>query len=363
MTGRIAVVGADHMHLFEIVDRLVKAGAETVAHSAEGALVETYAGWRTESVERSFDEILADESIDLVVTAAVPNRRAGIALAAIEAGKHVITDKPGLTTMDQLDAIRAAVADRPGRPWTVLFTERFENRAINEAVRLARSGAVGTVVHVVGAGPHTMWAKRRPAWFWDPEATGGILVDIGSHQVDQLLAIIGATAADVSIVASMVGNVASPDHPTMQDIGSMTLACLFGSGPERQQAPSGSGPERQASSSGAVVGDHRLDYLTAKGLGTWGDCRLTIVGTEGTIEARANIDVAGLDGAEHLIVVDGDGTRRVDISVVVVDWAELALADLADGGERLMTQQHAIDVTDVCLRAQAAARPWGDPAH
>jgi predicted dehydrogenase len=350
------VVGADHMHLFEIVDRLVKAGAETVAHTADGALVETYAGWQTESVERSYDEILADDTIDLVVTAAVPNRRAAIALAAIEAGKHVITDKPGLTTMDQLDAIRAAVADRPGRPWTVLFTERFENRAINEAVRLARSGAVGTVVHVVGAGPHTMWAKRRPDWFWDPDATGGILVDIGSHQVDQLLAITGATAADVSVVASMVGNVASPAHPAMQDIGSMTLACLFGSGPERPEG------QQAASRSGSVVGDHRLDYLTAKGLGTWGDCRLTIVGTEGTIEARANIDVAGLDGAEHLIVVDGDGTRRVDISGVVVDWAELALADLVDGGERLMTQQHAIDVTDVCLRAQAAARPWGDAA-
>jgi predicted dehydrogenase len=210
---------------------------------------------------------------------------------------------------------------------------------------LARAGAVGTVVHVIGAGPHTMWAKRRPAWFWDPEATGGILVDIGSHQVDQFMSITGATSADVSIVASMVGNVASPGHPAMQDIGSMTLACLFGSG---------TGP-------GRTVGDHRLDYLTARGLGTWGDCRLTIVGTDGTIEARANVDVAGQEGGEHLIVVDGDGTRRVDISGVVVDWGEQLLADLADGGERLMTQQHAIDVTDVCLRAQAAARPWGQP--
>jgi hypothetical protein len=122
--------------------------------------------------------------------------------------------------------------------------------------------------------------------------------------------------------------------------------------------PSGSGPEGQER---GMVGDHRLDYLTAKGLGTWGDCRLTIVGTEGTIEARANVDVAGADGAEHLIVVDGDGTRRVDVSNVVVDWGEQLLADLADDGERLMTQQHAIDVTDVCLRAQAAARPWGRP--
>ena len=338
MSGRIALVGADHNHLYEIIDRLVKAGATTVAHTAEGQFVEHYSRWQADSQEMTYDEILADDSIDLVITAAVPNRRASIALAAIAAGKHVISDKPGLTTMDQLDEIRAAVADRPGRPWTVLFTERFENRAINEAVRLAQSGAVGPIVHVVGAGPHTMWASRRPDWFWEPEATGGILVDIGSHQVDQFMSITGARAADVSIVSSMVGNAASPDHPAMQDIGSMTLA------------------------GGTVVGDHRLDYLTAQGLGTWGDCRLTIVGTEGTIEARANIDVAGLDGAEHLIVVDGDGTRRVDISGVVVDWAEQALADLDDGGERLMTQQHAIDVTDVCLRAQAAARPWGRPA-
>ncbi len=353
MSGRIALVGADHNHLYEIIDRLVKAGASAVAHTVEGQFVEHYSGWQADSVERSFDDILADDSIDLIVTAAVPKLRASIALAAIAAGKHVVSDKPGLTTMEQLDDIRAAVAGRPGRPWTVLFTERFQNRAINEAVRLARAGAVGRIVHVVGAGPHTMWAKRRPAWFWDPEATGGILVDIGSHQVDQFLSITGLTSTDVSIVASMVGNVASADHPAMQDIGSMTLA-----GPP---ALSGSGPDGQEGLLGGVVGDHRLDYLTAKGLGTWGDCRLTIVGTEGTIEARANVDTAGVDGAEHLIVVDGDGTRRLDVSGVVVDWGEQLLADLADGGDRLMTPQHAIDVTDVCLRAQAAARPWGRP--
>jgi predicted dehydrogenase len=331
----LGVNGLDHNHVFEIVDRLVKAGAGAVAHTSEGGFLEHYEGWQTESRPMTFDEMLADESIDIVVTAAIPNRRADIALAAIAAGKHVVTDKPGLTTMAQLDAIRAAVAGKPGRPWTVLFTERYENRAIAEAVRLARSGAVGRIVHVIGAGPHTMWAKRRPDWFWDPEATGGILVDIGSHQVDQFLAITDMTAADVEILAAAVGNVASPDHPTMQDIGSMTLA-----------AP-------------GVVSDHRLDYLTAKGLGTWGDCRLTIVGVDGTIEARANVDIAGAEGAEHLFVVDAEGTRRVDISDVVVDWGEQLLADVADAGERLMTQQHAIDVTDVCLRAQAVARPWG----
>ena len=106
-----------------------------------------------------------------------------------------------------------AVAARPGRPWTVLFTERYENRAINEAVRLARSGAVGPIVHVVGAGPHTMWAKRRPDWFWDPEATGGILVDIGSHQVDQFMSITGVTAADVSWLRLRSATLPAPTIP------------------------------------------------------------------------------------------------------------------------------------------------------
>jgi predicted dehydrogenase len=340
MSVRLGVNGLDHNHVFEIVDRLVKAGAVAACHVPHGGFLEHYEGWQTGSQAVTYDDMLADRTIDLIVTAAIPNRRAEIALAAIAAGKHVVSDKPGLTTMDQLDAIRTAVAGRPGRPWTVLFTERYENRAIAQAVRLARAGAVGRIVHVIGAGPHTMWAERRPDWFWDPDATGGILVDIGSHQVDQFLTITDLTADDVSIVASMVGNVASPEHPRMQDIGSMTLAGAAGGGD-------------------AVVSDHRLDYLTAKGLGTWGDCRLTIVGVDGTIEARANVDIAGAEGAEHLIVVDGEGTRRVDVSGVVVDWGEQLIADLADDGERLMTQQHAIDVTDVCLRAQAAARPWG----
>ena len=102
---------------------------------------------------------------------------------------------------------------------------------------------------------------------------------------------------------------------------------------------------------GSVVGDHRLDYLSATGLGTWGDVRLTIVGTEGTLEARANVDPAGAPGAEHLIHVDREGTRRVDLTGTAVDWAELLIADLADGGERLMTQQHVLDVCDLSLRA------------
>ena len=333
---RFGVIGADHLHLFSLVDGLVGAGATPVAHAPSGGLVGLYASWRTESEERHPEEILADDTIALVVLAGVPSQRAAVAVAAMRAGKHVLSDKPGVTTLGQLDEIRSVIEGRAGRPWTVLFSERFENRAISAAVAMAAEGAVGRVVHVVGAGPHLLSAASRPEWFWDDTTTGGILVDIGSHQVDQFLAVaVGADGRSGDVRLAAVGNVACPDRPAMQDIGSMTLVA------------------------NGVVGDHRLDYLTADGLGTWGDVRLTIVGTDGVIEARANVDVAGQPGGEHLIVVDADGMRRIDVSQRRVDWAESLIADLADGGERLMPQAHVFAVCDLVLRAQQVATPWG----
>ena len=173
MTLGFAVVGADHLHLFSLVGGLVAAGARPVAHVRSGDLIDGYEGWQPTSEARDLTEVLADDAVDLVVTVGVPADRAAVGLAALEAGKAVLSAKPGVTTRADLDRIRALVADRPGRPWTVLFSERFENRAVARAVALARSGAVGRVVHVTGAGPHAggrAWrdprrdreARRRP---------------------------------------------------------------------------------------------------------------------------------------------------------------------------------------------------------
>lgn len=331
-----AVVGADHLHLFSLVDGLVRAGAVAVAHVGEGGLLAPYERWRPDSQRRDLAGILDDDAIRLVVTAGIPSERAAVALAALGAGKAVLSDKPGVTSRAQLEAVTAALDGRAGRPWTVLFSERFENRAVSAAIERARGGEVGRVVHVIGTGPHSLHAEQRPAWFWDPAATGGILVDIGAHQVDQFLAVTGTDDADrVTVLGAMVGNVSCPDHASMQDIGSMTLGA------------------------GGVVGDHRVDYLSPAGLDAWGDVRLTIVGTTGTLEARANVDVTGHPGGEHLIHVDGAGTRRLDVRDEPLTWAHDLVADLADDGERLMTQRHVLAVCAVTLDAQERAGRWG----
>jgi predicted dehydrogenase len=206
---------------------------------------------------------------------------------------------------------------------------------------MAHAGSVGRVVAVSGAGPHALHAEARPEWFWDPARSGGILVDLASHQVDQFLAICGDPAAGprlgVSVAASRVGNVACPDHRSMQDIGSLTLVA------------------------DGAVGEHRVDLLSPAGLPTWGDVRLTVVGTEGILEVRANIDVAGEPGGEHLIVTDGDRVRRVDVAADPLPWAEHLLADLGDDGDRLCTQAHVLAACDLALEAQERAVPWGSP--
>ena len=334
---RIGVIGAEHPHLFTIVEPLLELGATTVAHSVgSGMWPDAYRGWRTDSDERSPDGVLDDPSIDLIVTADVPSKRGPIAAEALRRSKNVLADKPGVTTIEHLDAVVAASTASSAR-WWVLFSERFEHPAVIEAVRMARSGELGEIVHVTGLGPHSLGADTRPDWFWDMAATGGILVDLASHQVDQFLAVTGATSGSVSVVAAAAGNAAVPQHPGFEDVGHIVLAC------------------------DGVVGHHRVDYLTPAGLGAWGDPRLTIVGTRATAEVRAVIDVAGTPGGEHLIVVDAEGTRRVD-DLPPARWAVDLLADLFDDGERFMARNHSAAVSRLTLEAQRSATVWKQAA-
>ncbi|MFN8051476.1 MAG: Gfo/Idh/MocA family oxidoreductase [Acidimicrobiales bacterium] len=330
---RVGVVGIEHLHLFEMVNGLVDVGAETVCHAADdGPLTAMYEGWRTESERRSAHDVIGDDGLDLVVLAGVPSERAGTAAAALAAGRHVLSAKPAVTTGDDLARLDA-LAGPDGR-WWVFFSERLCNRAVVEAERLVHAGAIGDLVAVTGAAPHTLAADSRPAWFFERERNGGILVDLAAHQADQLLALVGPGTTEV--LSATVANVSSHDHPDLQDLGRMSL--------------------RHTTTDGrTVLSDHHVDWLSPAGLGTWGDVRLTLTGTEGTIEVRSNIDVGGQPGGEHLIIVDGTSARRVDCSGVELGWAERLRSDVEDGTDTFMSHQHTVAACSIALAAQRHA--------
>lgn len=329
-TIRIAAIGLNHSHIYGQTRAMLDAGAELVsAHAPEDGLATAYIE-AFPQVRRVIDrrEILDDPTIDLVVSATIPDERAATAIEVMRHGKDVMVDKPGVITLDELAAVRRVQAET-GRIFSVCFSERFENRATEKASRLVAEGAIGRVVQTVGLGPHALRNNPRPDWFFQRRRYGGVLCDIAAHQCDQFLHFTGSTSAEV--VASHIGNFGNPETPELEDFGEVMLRGNGGSG------------------------YIRVDWFTPKGLGVWGDGRLTILGTDGYIELRKYIDIAGRAGPNHLFLVDGKGIQHIDCSDEPLPYGPRLIADVLDRSETVMSQTHCFLATELALKAQANA--------
>ena len=325
------MVGCDHRHIYGMLQGMLDAGAAARGWWTDGEPA-TLDGFRNRfpSLNRVTDYrvILDDSEVDLVLIAAVPCDRARLAIEAMEAGKDVMVDKPGCTTLADLERVRATVA-RTGRIWSVNFSEHFEVPAVTKAIALVEEGAIGRVVQTVGLGPHRHNPATRPAWFYDPAQSGGILCDIGSHQIDQFMLFTGST--DVEIVSASSGNFANPQHPSFEDFGQMLL--------------SGNGGQ----------GYVRLDWYTADALPTWGDGRLFVLGTRGTIELRKYVDVTGRPGTDHLFLVNDGRCEYIAASGAGMPYFGRVACDVRQRSETAMTQAHCFRVMELAIRAQMQA--------
>jgi predicted dehydrogenase len=329
---RFGVIGVNHNHIHGMTDLLLKAGAELVTcFAAEPDLAADFVSRYPQArLARSLDEVLEDPTLALIASAAISSERAGIGLAAMRHGKDFLSDKPGFTSLDRLAEARQ-VQRETGQIYSVCYSERFQNRATVRAGELVAAGAIGRPIQTIGMGPHQLRAATRPAWFFEHARYGGILCDIGSHQADQFLFFTGSTSAEV--VASQVGNFAHPEYPELEDFGDMMLRGDRG------------------------AGYVRVDWFTPAGLNSWGDGRLTILGTEGFIEIRKNSDLAGRAGGNHLFLVDGQQTRYIDCHDVELPFGPQLLNDVRNRTETAMTQAHAFLASELALRAQLQARP------
>jgi predicted dehydrogenase len=327
---RFAVIGLDHSHIYAITDALIRGGGTLAAvHAADPAqLVPFRKRYGEVKVARNEAEILGDKTIQLVASASVPDLRAPLGIRAMRAGKDFLSDKPGITNLQQLADVRRAVAETK-RKFGILYSERFEVRAAVKAGELVKAGAIGKVLQTVNLAPHRLNAPSRPAWHWDTSRYGGILVDIGSHQADQFLFYTGSTEARV--VAAQAGNLAMPDRPKFQDFGDMMLTGNGG------------------------TGYVRVDWYTPDGLPTWGDGRLFIVGTEGSIELRKYVDVAGRPGGNHLFLTDRKGVRYMDCSSVPLPFGPQFVTDIVERTEVAQDQTQALLAAELVLTAQKAA--------
>ena len=334
---KFAVIGINHDHIHSQIGAAQRGGGQFVSFYAKepDLAAEFSKKYPAARLARSEDEVLNDSSIQLVLSAGIPDERAPLGIRVMRHGKDYLSDKPGATTLEQLAEVRRVQAETK-RIYSIMYSERFENKATVKAGELVKAGAIGKVVQTIGLGPHRMSPKTRPPWFFERARYGGILCDIGSHQGDQFLYFTGSTKAEV--VASQVGNVAHPQYPGLEDFGDVALKGDGGSG------------------------YIRVDWFTPDGLATWGDGRLTILGTDGFIEIRKNVDIGGRGLGSHLFLVDQKQTQYIDCANVELPYGRQLVSDVLNRTETAMTQRHCFLATEIMLKAEQQAQRLGGGA-
>ena len=184
---------------------------------------------------------------------------------------------------------------------------------------------------MTGLGPHRLAADSRPPWFFDKERYGGILTDIGSHQIEQFLSFAGAK--DARVLHSKIANFNNPEHPELEDFGDATLVA----------------------DNGATC-YFRVDWFTPDGLSTWGDGRTFILGTDGYIELRKYVDLAVAKGGDHLLLANHEGERKMTVAGEIgFPYFGQFIRDCIDGTDNAMPQDHTFKAAELCLTAQRDA--------
>lgn len=326
-----AAVTLDHGHIYGMTNGLIEAGAtlKWVYDPDPKKVADFVRQYPQVKVADSEEQVLNDPEVRLVAGAAVTSERGPLGMRVMDHGKDYFVDKAPFTTLDQLADARKKCAET-GLKYAVYYSERLHVESAIHAGDLVKEGAIGRVIQVLGLGPHRLNAQARPKWFFEREKYGGILTDIGSHQIEQFL--FYADCKDAKVVSSQIANYNNPDYPELEDFGDATL-----------------------------VGDNgatnyfRVDWFTPDGLGTWGDGRTIILGTKGYIELRKYIDI-GRGGGDQLYLANQEGEFHMSLSgkVGYPYFGELIL-DCLNRTENAMSQTHAFKAAELCLTAQAKA--------
>jgi predicted dehydrogenase len=335
---KFAVCGMSHDHIYGMIGAIQRGGGEFV--SAWGREQDKLAGFKKRfpnvTIVNTQDEILNNPSVQLVLSSQIANERAPLGVRVMQHGKDYLSDKPGITTLEQLAEVRETITETK-RIYAIMYSERLEVKAAVYAGVLIQQGAIGKVIQTINIAPHQIVQKQgdagggtgRPDWFWNPDQYGGILCDIGSHQVDQFLFYTGSKKAE--IVESQIANVRHPDRPRFQDFGDMVLRGDRG------------------------LGYVRLDWFTPDGLGTWGDGRLFILGTNGYIEIRKYTNVTVGYQGNNLFLVDSKQARYIDCNNMPLPFGPQFVADIVNRTHEAQDQVQCLLAAELAINAQRNA--------
>jgi predicted dehydrogenase len=327
----LSILGIDHAHIFDMLDEMIKEGCKCNHFWTEGSpltLKEFKKKYPNIKRVENKSEILNDDIVDMILISSIPKDRANLSIEALKAGKDVMVDKPGCTTLNQLNDLKKVIKETK-KIWSVNFSERFHVAAVTKAEELVKKGIIGKVKHTMGTGPHRQGNYERPDWFYDRESYGGIITDIGSHQIHQFL--VFTNSKDVKITHALAENTTRKEKPGFQDFGEINIT--------------GNGGH----------GYIRLDWFTPDALPTWGDGRLFILGEEGFIEIRKYIDLAKSTTGNHLIYANNEEVKHINCSKDKLPYFRNLINDVLNRTETACSQELTYLSMKLAIEAQEIA--------
>ena len=327
----LGVIGIDHGHIFDMLDEMLKEGCTCYYFWTEGnPLTLQDFNKKYPNIKRvdNKSKILENDEIDMILISSIPKDRASLSIEVLKSGKDVMVDKPGCTTLDQLGDLKRTVKET-GKIWSVNFSERFHVAAVAKAEQLVSEGKIGKVKQTMGTGPHRQGNYERPDWFYNRESYGGIITDIGSHQIHQFLVFTNSNEA--KITHAIVENTTQKKFPGFQDFGEVNL----------------SGNEGH--------GYIRLDWFTPDALPAWGDGRLFILGDKGFIEIRKYTDLAKSNFGNHLYYANNTEVKYIDCTDVKLPYFRNLINDVINRTETACSQELTYLTMELAIKAQEIA--------
>ena len=174
----------------------------------------------------NFEDMLSDEKVDIVAIGDYYGRRGRLAIKALEAGKHVIADKPLCTSLDELYEIKRLAKEKNLKVGMML--DMRYNKNVLAAKKLVESGEIGEINNVYFGGQHPLLYGERPAWYFEEGKHGGTINDIAIHGIDIVKTLLHLDVKE--ICAARCWNKLAKEAPCFKESGQFMLTLSNGAG-------------------------------------------------------------------------------------------------------------------------------------
>jgi len=265
MPIRIAFMGFRHSHIFDLYTRALESPEyEVVAACEEDAATrqQLSQSGKAQVTHSDYEKMLKEIDCDVIAVGDYYSKRGDIIIKALELGKHVISDKPICTSLEDLDRINLLSLENQLKVGCML--DMRDNGRFICVRKLVQDGEIGEVHAVIVYGQHPLLLGTRPSWYFEEGKHGGTINDIGIHAFDIIPWITGLQWYQVTAARSW--NAFATDYPHFLDAGQFML---------------------RLSNEAGVIGD--VSYFMPNSMGYALDLywRMTFFGRQGIIETSS----------------------------------------------------------------------------